>query len=193
MKGRLFASLLVLTFAFDGCSGGSSKSMESIVDKSKSTLQVSSSSIQNGAEIDKKYVCKSKGGSDISPQLNWSGAPQGVGSYAIIMDDEVAPCGKGDKACVHWAVFNIPSTVTSLPEGKSIEGVAYGVTYNGKQDYEGPCPPNRHIYNITVYALDAKAPKISSGVKFTRSSFAKKYKDHILSYGTISGSFDPSK
>ncbi len=192
MRSKFSFVILVLIMVFEGCSG-SSKPMESVMDSSKSTISVTSTSIQNGGVIDKKYVCKAKGGSDISPQLSWSSASKGVGSYAVIMDDEVPPCGKGDKACVHWGVFNLPATTTSLSEGKRVDGAAYGIAYNGQKDYEGPCPPNAHIYNITVYALDANMPKISDGVAFTRSSFATKYKDHILSYGTISGSFDPSK
>jgi Raf kinase inhibitor-like YbhB/YbcL family protein len=186
---------LVLLFSI-GCSGGGSdsKQAEELL-KSSADLGVGSTSFQNGGEISKKYVCKNKGGEDISPQVSWK-AVDGAKSYAIVMDDEVPPCGKGDKACRHWGVFNIPSTVTSLKEGEDlskIEGVTIGKTYNGKVDYEGPCPPNAHVYKLTVFALKEGMPKIGNGEGLTRSQFIKKYKDFILGYGTISGKFNPSK
>ena len=77
----------------------------------------------NGA-IPKQYTCE---GADISPPLNWSKAPQGTKTLALIVDDPDAPDPRAPKMTwVHWVVHNIPADAESLPEGAAERGMPAG-------------------------------------------------------------------
>ncbi|MEY9876261.1 Raf kinase inhibitor-like YbhB/YbcL family protein [Streptacidiphilus sp. MAP12-33] len=101
------------------------------------------------------------GGKDASPQLSWSGAPAGTKSYAVTVYDPDAPTGSG---FWHWALADIPATVTELPEGAG-DDTGSGLPEGAFQlpndaraaRYIGAAPPaghGRHRYFIVVHALD---------------------------------------
>lgn len=102
-------------------------------------------------------------GKNISPALDWKGAPTNTKSFAVTMYDPDAPTGSG---WWHWLIFNIPSNVDSLKEGAGNSdsqlmpiGAVQSVTDYGEVGYGGPCPPigdGIHQYVITVYALDVE-------------------------------------
>ena len=98
-------------------------------------------------------------GENISPALQWEGAPQETKSFAITMYDPDAPTGSG---WWHWIVFNIPKDINSIPSNASKlhllpKGAVEGLTDYQTVGYGGACPPKgdkAHRYIITVYALD---------------------------------------
>src|SRR5438034_2948414 len=51
-------------------------------------LRVTSTAFKDGAAIPRTYTCDGK---DRSPPLQWSGAPDGTKSFALICDDPDAP------------------------------------------------------------------------------------------------------
>jgi len=99
-------------------------------------------------------------GRNISPELHWSNPPKGTKSFAITVYDPDAPTGSG---WWHWVVFNIPSSVMSLPADFGNVAKApmihatQSVTDYGKVGFGGACPPKGdrpHRYIFTVHALN---------------------------------------
>ncbi len=80
------------------------------------TFTLTSESITDGQPLSNDQVSgiMGAGGSDVSPQLSWSGFPETTRSFAVTMYDPDAPTASG---FWHWAVANLPATVTDLPAG----------------------------------------------------------------------------
>jgi len=157
-------------------------------------LSLASTSFEAGGDIGLKHVCSAHGGENISPELHWENAPDGV-TFALVMDDEVSPCGKKDNACRHWGLFNLPASTTSIAEDldpSTIEGLVVGNNYAGEATYAGPCPPNAHVYKFSLYALSEDMPAVEAPASLTRSQFEAQYSDSIVSQVTIEGLFDPA-
>ena len=101
-------------------------------------------------------------GANVSPALEWSGAPESTGSYVITAYDPDAPTGSG---FWHWTMVNLPASATSLPEGAGAKGADLpGAALEGRNDYSqnafgGACPPEgrTHRYIFTVYAMPQEA------------------------------------
>jgi Raf kinase inhibitor-like YbhB/YbcL family protein len=123
--------------------------------------------LYNGSTIPMVHVFNQDGcsGGNQSPALSWSGEPAGTQSFAVTVFDADAPTGRG---WWHWAVFNIPANLHSLPENTGAadsaqlpSGAVQGRNDFGLPGYSGPCPPvgnPPHRYFVTVYAV--KVPKL---------------------------------
>jgi Raf kinase inhibitor-like YbhB/YbcL family protein len=92
------------------------------------------------------------GGSNVSPALNWTGAPDHTKSFVVTLYDPDANGGWW-----HWIVYNIPATATGIPSGGPLpSGSRAGKSDFGKSGYGGACPPpgsGLHHYQFTVWAL----------------------------------------
>lgn len=148
-------------------------------------LKVTSSAFKEGEMMPKSYAGD---GDNMSPPLNWTLTPQGTKSFAIISDDPDAP--RGD--WVHWVVFNIPASVTSLKKGIPQEkllpdGSRQGINDSRGIGYDGPCPPSGvHRYYFKVYALDTM-PDLNAGA--SKKELLKAMEGHILAKGHIMGRY----
>lgn len=123
---------------------------------------LSSPVIKPGARLAEAQVFKGFGceGGNVSPALNWKGAPKGTQSYALTVYDPDAPTGSG---WWHWVVYNLPASATGVPEGAGAadgkglpEGAVQVRTDFGAPGFGGACPPKGdkpHRYLFTVHAL----------------------------------------
>jgi Raf kinase inhibitor-like YbhB/YbcL family protein len=109
-------------------------------------------------------------GADHSPQLSWSGFPEGTRGFAITMYDPDAPTASG---FWHWAVADVPVSVTSLIEGAADAGPSAGLPQGalslkndgGIPGYMGAAPPEghgTHRYMFVVHALDVESMGVSA-------------------------------
>ncbi|MEZ0359946.1 YbhB/YbcL family Raf kinase inhibitor-like protein [Mycobacterium sp. ENV421] len=97
------------------------------------------------------------GGEDVSPQLSWSGFPEETRSFAVTVYDPDAPTASG---FWHWAVANLPATVTDLPSGVGDGSVLPGdaltlVNDAGIRRFLGAAPPQGHGYHRYYVAVHA--------------------------------------
>jgi hypothetical protein len=124
---------------------------------------LASDDVANDSPLSRAQWGAGGGGKDLSPQLSWSGFPAETKSFAITIHDPDAPTGSG---FWHWAVYNIPASVTSVASGAGAEGGASlpqgaAMLSNelGSRSFTGAGPPpgtGTHHYNIVVHALDVE-------------------------------------
>ncbi len=125
------------------------------------SFSLTSTDVQMGMPLGKAQMSAWMGGKDESPQLSWSGFPAGTKSFVVTMYDMDAPTGSG---FWHWAVVDIPASVTTLADGagaaggKALPAGAWMLPNDARQaQFAGAAPPKgtgTHHYFITVTALD---------------------------------------
>jgi phosphatidylethanolamine-binding protein (PEBP) family uncharacterized protein len=150
MNAFKFSALGILMVVLLGCKKDTQEPTPA--DNGMFTLQ--STGVTNGV-LAAKYTCD---GQSYAPPLSWTNAPTVTKQFAITMH-HIPPTG--DKH-VYYLLYNIPSTITSLPENNTTIGL-FGInTVNGKNTYTPPCSqgPGAKIYVLTVYAL-SEQPVIS--------------------------------
>ena len=129
------------------------------------TFEVTSSDVADGEPLPNPQVSgiMGAGGEDVSPQLAWSGAPEGTKSYAVTCYDPDAPTASG---FWHWAVVNLPASTTSLPtdagdpdKGLLPDGAVTLANDAGAARFIGAAPPGGHgphRYYFVVHAVDVE-------------------------------------
>ncbi|MFT3899951.1 MAG: YbhB/YbcL family Raf kinase inhibitor-like protein [Gordonia sp. (in: high G+C Gram-positive bacteria)] len=134
------------------------------------------------------------GGDDVSPQLSWSGFPAETRSFAVTVYDPDAPTASG---FWHWAVADIPASVTSLDSGAG-DGAA-GSLPDGAvtlandaslKRYVGAAPPpghGPHRYFVAVHAVDVESLGLPDGA--TPAYLGFNLFGHAIARSVIVGTF----
>lgn len=127
------------------------------------SFALSSADIVDGQPLNNAQVSgiMGAGGEDVSPQLSWSGFPEETRSFAVTVYDPDAPTASG---FWHWAVANLPATVTELPagvgDGSLLPGDALTLCNDaGMRRFIGAAPPaghGSHRYYVVVHAVDVE-------------------------------------
>jgi hypothetical protein len=118
------------------------------------SFSVTSTDVQDGQPLKDDQVAD-KG--NVSPQLSWSGAPEGTGSYVVTCFDPDAPTPSG---FWHWVLVDLPAETTSLETGAAsgdLPGGAFHVRNDGgTAGFMGAAPPPGdmpHRYFLVVHAV----------------------------------------
>ena len=149
-------------------------------------LTVGSDDLIEGERLPEEHVFDDWGmkGGNLSPQLRWSGAPEGTRSYAVTCFDPDAPTGSG---FWHWLLYDLPASITQIPTGAGGSGTLLGLQAKndyGTKEYGGAAPPpgQPHRYLFAVHALGVESIGVDSdssaavvGFNITANTLARGY------------------
>jgi hypothetical protein len=142
---------------------------------------LTSTAFGQGEAIPRRFTCD---GADVSPELAWSGAPDGTQSLVLMVTDPDA------RDFVHWLAYDItgaPAGGLPMAVPASADAPGQGRNDFGKRGYGGPCPPSgTHRYRFSLSALD-KVLKIpgTPRVGDLRAAMA----GHVLAEVTLTGTY----
>ena len=123
------------------------------------TMSVSSEAFSQDV-LPQRYTCH---GARINPPLDWSGAPTGTRSFALVVDDSSAPI----TPFIYWLVFDIGPGTTDIQENSLPTGALQALNSAGTATYDPPCPGSHsHSYRFTVYALNTTL-NLANGASLT--------------------------
>lgn len=133
------------------------------------SFAVTSTDVADGEPAALTFVHDSAGGENRSPQLAWSGFPEGTQSFVVTCFDPDAPIPSG---FWHWCVVDLPASVTSLDQGAGESDAALPGGFHVRSDfgsaaYGGCAPPpgdHPHRYFFVVHAVDVATLGVDGSV-----------------------------
>ncbi len=156
-------------------------------------FELTSPSFPAMGEIPRRHTCE---GEDVSPDLRWSGVPEGAKSLVLVVDDPDAPDPAAPKMTwVHWVLYDIPPDATGLPEAVPAAKLPAG-TQQGQNDwkrtgYRGPCPPiGRHRYFHKLYALGEPLGDLGQP---TKAELERAMRGKVLAQAELVGTYEKGR
>jgi Raf kinase inhibitor-like YbhB/YbcL family protein len=155
-------------------------------------LTLSTTAFTDGGQIPARHA---QTGRDVSPALSWSGAPDSVRSYVLLVHDADAAQGDGTDDALHWLVWNIPGTAASLaegvPSGAQLTDGTRQISASGPY-YRGPAAPSTgpvHHYVFELYALDTmiNVQPTAMSPAATREAIMRAMAGHVRAKGVLVG------
>jgi len=156
-------------------------------------MTLKTTAFADGAPIPAKYT---QAGEQVSPALTWTNAPPNTASFVLHMHDLEVARNRTTDDQVHWLVWNIPASVTGLPEGvpqgADLKDGSHQISASGPV-YRGPGAPATgpmHHYTFEIYALDTKLDVPAAADAFeTRTNVMKAMQGHIIGKAVYMGLF----
>lgn len=160
------------------------------------TFTLTSTTFKDGETVPNSFVSglMGAGGEDESPQLSWSGFPEETRSFAVTVYDPDAPTASG---FWHWAVANLPATVTDLPAGvgdgspAGFPGEAVTLANDaGLRRFVGAAPPpghGAHRYIVVVHAV--KVEKLEVDADSSPAYLGFNLFSNAIARATITGTY----
>lgn len=160
------------------------------------TMRLTTTAFADGGLIPLKYTQASPAGAAVSPELTWSDAPAGTQSFVLWMHDVDLALNKNMDDNLHWLVWNIPGTASSLteniPAGAQLTDGSYQISY-AFAGYRGPgaaASGPLHHYVFELFALDIKLDEKAADKPLeTKTNIFKLMQGHIIGKAAYVGLF----
>lgn len=170
--------------SIDGGDGGG------IVWGDAATFSITSPNFDDGEPLPNKYTCEGEPfGAGYSPELNWTGLPAGTKRLAIAFKDTTIEEAGGElqSRAYHWVAWDIPITVTGIPEHLSA-GDEPEELQGGKQFRAGPPHGNEFFGPCPSWIANAcpGEPRVTDSYAFVLYAFD----DEELEYPVDAGVYD---
>jgi Raf kinase inhibitor-like YbhB/YbcL family protein len=165
------------------------------------TMTLATTAWADGGLIPLKYT---QAGPEVSPGIQWSGAPPSVASYVLTFVDADTVVNNSTDGLLHWMLWNIPGTAMAIaqgrPDGFELADGTRQISVSGAR-YRGPGAPAAgpfHHYVMELYALDImldvkvnpQGPQEGNpNVQAIRSSVLQAMVGHIRAKAAYTGLF----
>ena len=140
---------------------------------------LTSSAFANGQPMPSLYTAH---GGNVSPPIAWSDVPATTKQFVLIVEDT-------DRAsAVHWLVYKIPTSATSIAQGTVPAGAVQGINWLGGSKYDGPdrLSGPAHHYRFRLYALNTE---LALGAGLSKAVLTRAMTGHIVAMAELVGTY----